>query len=192
MSAALVGVVEPAHPQSLSTSPVMRHARCLLAMLLAGCCPPSTLVSSPSAAPSDGSLSAVAWLAGTWLSDDEQTEEHWSPPRGGTMMGHGRTVVGGQTRHYEHLRLEAKGTEIVYHASPAGQPAASFSLVEEGVEQADARLIFDNPAHDYPQRIIYERVAPGQLRMRIEGVADGAPKSSSWQMRRTELPACPR
>jgi hypothetical protein len=131
----------------------------------------------------DGSLEPVAWLAGTWLTDDGETEEVWTTPRGGTMLGVNRTVVAGVLRHFEHLRIASEEGAIFYHASPVRQAPARFRLVEQG-----ERLVFEDPEHDYPQRIVYRRLAVDRLEAGIEGSDEGRPKSSRWPMRRSGAP----
>jgi len=137
-------------------------------------CPPA-----PSAAKSDDrALGAIAWLAGHWIGTSEgaQVEEHWTTPVGGTMLGNARTVQDGKTVFFEYLRIEAKDEAIVYLASPMGRdPPTPFTLVE----QTQDRLVFENPAHDFPQRIVYAREGE-QLRARIEGVQAGRATSSEW------------
>jgi hypothetical protein len=49
-------------------------------------------------------------------------------------------------------------------------------------ERAANRVVWENLAHDFPQRIIYQRVAPDTLVARIES-ADGA-RGTSWRMSR--------
>ena len=45
--------------------------------------------------PSAGVIEKLSWLAGCWEQKDAQrhVEEQWMAPRGGTMLGMGRTVV---------------------------------------------------------------------------------------------------
>ncbi|MEZ4439446.1 MAG: DUF6265 family protein [Polyangiaceae bacterium] len=150
------------------------------AVLVAGCCPSSGPSVADGSTVAETSLPAVAWLAGTWVTDDGQTEEHWSPPRGGMMLGYGRTVVNGRGQHYEHLRIDEQAGVLRYHAFPAGQALTTFALVS----QEGGRLVFENPDHDYPQRIIYRRLDAGRLEVRIEGVDQGESKHSEWAMRR--------
>jgi hypothetical protein len=154
----------------------------LLGLALVGCAssPPAT---SPGAAP-DGALAEVAWLAGTWVSPGgkgPRTEEHWIPPAGGSMLGVNRTVIGGRTAFFEFLRLEADEQGLVYHAAPMGRhPATPFRLVEV----TPGRVVFENPRHDFPQRIIYRRDGDRGLVQRIEGTEAGETKSSEWRLRR--------
>lgn len=117
-------------------------------------------------ASSDPRLSPVAFLAGRWVAvaEGRTTEEVWSPARAGTMLGHSRTLEGEATRSFEflHLALTPRGIELT--ALPGGLTPTRFALAEAG----PGRVVFTNPANDYPQRISYTREGP-QLVARIEG-----------------------
>lgn len=158
----------------------MRALALGLGLLLAGCARERPYeLSSPAEYTADGTLPGLGWLSGSWASTGGDMEEHWTFARGGTMLGVGRFMIGKRTMGYEHLRIvEDKGGEVVYHAHPSGQAPTAFKLVE----RSPGKLVFANPEHDYPQRIIYTRLAEGQLVARIEGVKDGKPKSSQWEL----------
>src|ERR1044072_558958 len=99
----------------------------------------------------------VAWMSGPWRAEDNGrwTEEQWSEPRAGTMMGYSWSGEGAGVREYEYLRLQSgEDAEIVYLAQPGGQPAAiGFYFAQASGTSAT----FENPAHDFPQRIRYVR-----------------------------------
>ena len=73
-------------------------------------------------------------------------------PAGGTMLGMSRTVSQGRTVEYEFLllRTEPNG-DINYVAKPSGQKETAFKLIRVSATEA----VFENPQHDFPQRIIY-------------------------------------
>ncbi len=48
----------------------------------------------------------------------------------------------------------------------------------------DGKVVFENPEHDFPQRIIYERGDEGSLGARIEGIQNGKASSSKWTWQR--------
>ncbi len=158
-----------------------RHGLVALSGLMVACS------AAPSVPTGDGSLEPVAWLAGTWCSEDGETEETWAPPRGGTMIGTNRTVRGGRTVHHEFLLLLRVHDAIVYRAHPAGQAPNDFTLVEA---EGDA-LTFADPEHDYPQRITYARRGD-QLTVTISGDASGDAKRASWRWVRGAPLQCPR
>jgi hypothetical protein len=96
----------------------------------------------------------LAWMSGQWESADGATEEAWTAPRGGMMLGVGRTIHDGVVREYEFLRIQAGADGVpVYWASPNGVTPVGFRLSSAGPSTAT----FDNPDHDYPQRIRYRR-----------------------------------
>ena len=108
-------------------------------------------------------ISDLIWLAGDWQSaagGRVQIEEHWTRPAGGTMIGMGRTVVGDKTAEFECLRIEQRGNDLFYVANPnANCPQTDFKLTRLSGQE----VIFDNPAHDYPKRVIYRKNSDGSL-----------------------------
>ncbi len=127
--------------------------------------------------------SPVAFLVGSWADAAGEVEEHWIPPKAGAMLGVNRTVKGGKMVFFEYLRIELdEQGRIVYRASLMGlAPPVTFTLVSHAENQAT----FENLAHDFPQRIHYKLVGD-ELQMRIEGVENGAAKSSEWVLHRVE------
>lgn len=143
-----------------------------LAALLAGPAP------SPDA---QAALVRLSWMVGGWGAerDGEWGEEHWIAPRGGTMLGVHRDVRGGRTSGFEFLRIEARPDGLVYLASPGGRPATEF----RAVEVTDDRVTFENPEHDFPQRIVYWRTREA-LHARIEGKTGGKEARMEWRWMR--------
>ena len=123
----------------------------------------------------DISLQTLSWISGSWGGPRGQTqvEEHWTDVGGNMMLGVGRTLADGRTVFFEFLRIEARPDGIYYVAQPRGRPATDFKLTRGGETEA----IFENPAHDFPKRILYRRNADGSITARIDGgekVAKGA------------------
>lgn len=112
-------------------------------------------------------IARAAWLAGTWEMGppDDRTEESWLPPLGDAMLGVSRTVSGGRLAWFEAVVLRETPAGLVFEAHPSGQPGGSFPAVTV----TDSLLVFENPAHDFPQRIGYRRTAAGGLAAWIEG-----------------------
>jgi hypothetical protein len=128
------------------------------------------------------SLDELAWLSGCWRSDDakRQVVEQWMKPAGNMMLGMSHTVVNGKTRDYEFIRIvQEENGEIFFVAQPSGQKEARFELVT--VTGNEAR--FENPEHDFPQRIIYRRDGD-QLVGRIEGTSNGKERAIDFRFKR--------
>lgn len=125
------------------------------------------------------------WLAGCWQRSGEgwRAVEHWMQPDGGTMLGMSRTVVRDTTREFEFLQLRTDDNEdLFYVAFPSGQKETWFKLVKF----ENDRAVFENPEHDFPQRIIYALKEDGSLLARIEGMSKGKPRSVDFPMQRID------
>jgi len=150
--------------------------RAMLALLLAAI---------PAAGQTPAGIERVVWLQGCWsLTRAGRTvEEQWMSPRGGVMLGTGRTVKDGRLVEYEFVIVRERGDALVYEAHPSGQPAAEFVST-----QVDARsVVFENAQHDFPQRVGYHRGESG-LEAWIEGTSGGKTRRIDFPYART---ACP-
>ena len=123
-----------------------------------------------------------AWLAGCWerRSGNRLVEEQWIAPRGGMMLGMGRTTRGDSVVEFEHTRIYTLGDTLVFAATPSGQRPAEFRAV--GPVGDEVR--FENPAHDFPQRVIYRRAGTDSLIARVEGTRGGQARGFDFAYRR--------
>ena len=96
-------------------------------------------------------------------------------PTENLMLGLNTTVVEGRTRGFEFLRIRMQDGKIEYVAMPGGRGETAFVLVE----QSEKRLVFANPEHDFPQRILYW-LDGERLHARIEGEENGETKGFGW------------
>jgi hypothetical protein len=120
------------------------------------------------------STADLAFMTGCWQFErnGRRVEEHWLAPAGGTLIGVSRTVAGGKTVDYEFLQIRDTPDGVTYTAKPSRQPEASFRMTSGTIDE----VVFENPAHDFPQRIRY-RVAKDTLHARIEGTMNGKPSA---------------
>ena len=129
---------------------------------------------------SKSSLSDLSWLAGCWeLSRPEKgllITEQWMKPMGGMMIGAGRTVKNGRVADYEYLRIVEDTDGIYYVAKPTGnKDETKFKLIKS----SRGELMFENPAHDFPQRVTY-RLNGERLDARIEGTINGKSRGTDF------------
>lgn len=120
----------------------------------------------------------LAWMSGNWQGHHggADIQEVWLTPGGDQMIGINRTLLDGETVAFEYLRIESDGEDLIYLASPGGRcPATSFR-----VERLEGTMVvFVNPEHDFPQRIVYIR-EDNTLHARIEGPSNGSTKTVEW------------
>lgn len=126
----------------------------------------------------------LGWLAGCWSMPrpDGFTEEHWMRPAGGTMFGMNRTVRAGRTIEFEFLQIAMVDERLALLARPSGQAPATFPVKSVATRE----VVFENPDHDFPQRVIYRLTGDGALLGRVEGVVDGQARSVEFPFRQCE------
>lgn len=128
-------------------------------------------------------VTALAWMAGCWAPEKGEAGsiEHWLSPAGGTMLGVSRTVKNGRTLEFEfmQLRVNAEG-KLVFIAMPSGQKETTFVAVSVGKDS----VTFENPQHDFPQKVSYRLESSDRLIGRIEGKRGGAVRGIEFPMRR--------
>lgn len=93
------------------------------------------------------------------------------------MLGTGRTVRDGKTVEHEFVLIRLQDGKLAYEAHPSGQSSNVF-LASNVTGQ---RVVFEDPAHDYPQQVGYERKGPDALLAWVDGTIKG-------QSRRVEFP----
>ncbi len=131
----------------------------------------------------DDPLARLAWLGGCWaaVGAEAGSGEQWLPLAGGTLIGVGRTVRGGRTVDFEFLQIRAATDgRIAYIAQPGGRPPTQFL----STTVSEREVVFENPQHDFPQRVIYRRGEGGTLRARIEGLRNGTMKEIDFPLQR--------
>lgn len=116
----------------------------------------------------DEQLEKLAWIADKWVykNSESVTFENWIKNDDNSLTGESFTVKNSDTTFSEKLKIEKSGDDIFYIAAVKHNPGpVSFKLVEFSENKA----VFENPGHDFPNRIIYELRNGDSLYARIEG-----------------------
>lgn len=129
----------------------------------------------------------VSWLPGCWeLSiGARRVLEQWAVGTGGAELnGTSVTTVNGVERESEKIRIYVSSDTLVYAAHPSRQAPAEFrARASSAVE-----TIFENLAHDFPQRIIYRRSGADSLIASIEGERGGQMRRVAFPFKRIDCP----
>jgi len=146
-------------------------------------------LASPSGAQSAHRIASVAWLTGCleMRRGSRVVEEQRMPERGGTMIGMGRSVGARGLDDYELTVIQQEGERLLYVAHPRRQPVATFVAI---AATADS-VLFENPEHDYPQRVGYRRVGTDSVLAWIDGTSNGKQQRVECPYRRVPCPAAP-
>ena len=96
------------------------------------------------------------WMTGAWEHEagEDWADEYWTPLRGDMMIGASRSGTGDTLKFWEHMRIQKEDDgAVVLWAIAADYKPVRF----EATMSSENRMAFENPAHDYPQRIEYWR-----------------------------------
>ena len=140
------------------------------------------LVSTASA----GNLTPFEKLSGCWENRDSGQiyEEQWMSPAGDMMLGMSRTLKDGKAVTFEFILIQTRADGIFYIASPSKQERTEFKLT--GFENNVA--VFENPDHDFPQKVVYKFVTDDSLEAWIEGTHNGKSSKIEFPMTHVKCP----
>jgi hypothetical protein len=117
--------------------------------------------------------SQLAFLSGCWVMNRNgvTVEEMWNKPTGGALMGMGRTVsAAGKVTESEFVEIRPENGVLSYVVQlKLGGPVTVFPVATISATE----VVFSNPEHDFPQRIIYRALPDGNLFARVEGRLKG-------------------
>ena len=137
--------------------------------------------------PSYNQITKMGWLAGKWqnASPEGTVIEEWQKLDDSTMTGKSYFIKGNDTLPAEDISLQQRGADLFYIPTVmdqnGGQPV-SFKLTSD----VNDRWVFENPDHDFPQKITYIKQPDGSLLAEISGVIEGQEKSQKFPMTRVQ------
>ena len=124
-------------------------------------------------------IEKLAWMTGTWTQnkDGEMVQESWLGPRGKMMAAVNLTSSSKRGASFEFLRIVEGPSGLAYLASPGGKTPVEFKLKE----LSGRKVVFENLAHDFPQRVMYWMEPDGAMKARIEGSVQGKERGMEWR-----------
>lgn len=127
------------------------------------------------------------WLLGKWTTTLTQgnLEETWKTANDSTYEATSYFIKERDTLHNEAIVLQQLDENLIYKATIKGQnndQPILFPLTEA----TDKSVTFENPKHDYPQKIKYQLVNESTLSVTISGIQAGKPSSESYTLKKTE------
>jgi len=112
------------------------------------------------------SLQVAEWLVGEWQGTRgaNRLVERWEKLSAQTFEGKGTTTRDAKVVESEELRLVLMEQRVFYVAKVAQNALpVAFALT-----QCDGqRLVFENPAHDFPKKLEYQLTGPTTFSVRV-------------------------
>lgn len=129
-------------------------------------------------------LNKASWLIGEWQKKDSigTLQENWKSENDSTYSGVSYFIIEkGDTVHSESIELMEDKEHLIYTATVKGQNNDD-SIPFQMTESTDSLLVFENPKHDFPQKIKYKLNKDKSILATVSGKQKGKESSESYLM----------
>lgn len=126
------------------------------------------------------------WFLGEWANKSAEGEltERWKKENDSVYHGESYFVVGGKdTVFAEHVQLEEANGKLAFTVTVPNQnneKPVRFVMTSGD----DKQIVFENLKHDYPSKIVYNKVGSDSLVAEIFGIQKGKPASEKFRMKK--------
>lgn len=132
-------------------------------------------------------LEKAKWLFGNWenLTAESNFREIWKQKNDSTMSAESFVTVQKDTVFHEKVDLIQRNDSLFYMVSVVGQnneKPVSFYLTQS----TENLLVFENPKHDFPNKIEYNKKGKDSIVAKIYGLKDGKEISEEFPMTRSK------
>lgn len=114
------------------------------------------------------SIKDLEFLVGTWKVEGKETYEVWEKTDGNALKGSSYKIKEGKKIITETLSIKNADGKMVYEATVVNQnegKAIPFTLSSNIVKGYS----FENPNHDFPTKIIYQKTSDTELVVQVLG-----------------------
>ncbi len=127
---------------------------------------PNTLQLNDTASSPKADLSAIDWLAGHWQGNafGGLTEEIWTSPMAGSMMGAFKLVVDGQVQFYELETISEESESLIFRLKHFDPQLKGWEAKGEVIE---FRLVKVSRNKVYFEGLTIERIQPDEIVMYV-------------------------
>ncbi|MBS7786924.1 hypothetical protein KIH23_06415 [Flavobacterium sp. CYK-55] len=130
-------------------------------------------------------LAQGEWLIGHWenKSPEGHFAEQWNKINNEAFNGKSFFIVNKDTLFSENIELTQKDGAVFYTATVKGQnnnQPVAFKMTSIKPNE----MVFENPKHDYPQKIVYKKINDDSLVAIISGSQQGKNSLEQFPLKR--------
>lgn len=132
-------------------------------------------------------LENAKWFIGNWenVTKESVSREIWSQKNDSTLFAESFTMVEKDTVFYEKVDLIERNDSLIYIVSVRDQnkekPVAFYMT-----KSTDSQIVFENPKHDFPNKIEYNKIGNDSIFAKIYGTENGKEMAIDFPMKRTK------
>ena len=125
------------------------------------------------------------WLNGRWenKSNNLKIIETWQRENGMGFLVKGYMLENTDTVFSESVKVTLKSGVIIYEVTLPNQND-SKPVMFKLTENTGRKVVFENPDHDFPQKITYQQHQPDSMLVQLEGRADQALEKQEYYLKR--------
>ena len=132
-------------------------------------------------------LKKASWFIGNWenISKEATFKEFWNKKNDSTYFAESIVIIKKDTVFYEQMDLFQKSDSLIMKISVKNQnkeKPVSFYLTKANENE----LVFENPKHDFPTKIVYSKITNDSIVGAIYGKKEGKEMSEIFPMKRTK------
>ena len=133
----------------------------------------------------DSKIEKVKWLMGVWENKTQRGSiyESWTTVNKMEISGKSFVVKEGDTMVFENIRIVEEADNLFYIPIVKNQNEGlpvRFAMTS----LTDTNMVFENPAHDFPQKISYTKINADSLVAMISGLRNGQERQQVFPMKR--------
>jgi len=142
------------------------------------------LMSMTYATTAQHSNESLNFLEGVWKMEDKEVYEVWNLIADNHLKGQSYKITYGIKQITETLEIKNTNNQFIYTATVVGQNDGKGIDFQLNKIDKDT-YAFENPKHDFPQKIVYQKLNEEEVFVQVLGEGD---KGSSYKMKRSEAP----
>lgn len=130
-------------------------------------------------------LEKVNWMVGEWGNTtlEGNLTETWSQLNDSTLTGKTVFVSGKDTMFTEIIEIMQVNDSLLYNTKVSNQNQGK-TVSFKASKITENNVTFENPKHDFPQRISYNKITSDSLVAEISGMKDGKESKESYPMKK--------
>jgi hypothetical protein len=148
---------------------------CVFSLALIACHSNEENIKGGAVTEGTATLTDFSWLEGTWVDTitfgfklpPQHVFEEWKVYKD-SISGLGYYVQGDDKFVSESFSIVKTETQIVYVARPKNEAVVGFPF--KGL--VEGQYVFENKAHDFPQKIAYQPFGKDSLHIYLEGITN--------------------
>lgn len=130
-------------------------------------------------------LEKANWMLGEWEKKDSlgTLREIWERLDDSTFIGLSYYIQNEKdTLHNEQVELMQNGEHLIYTTTIKGENN-DLPIPFQMTKDEDSLLVFENPKHEYPQKIQYKLIKNGSLVATISGKQNGKNSVENYSLK---------